>query len=578
MEGAIMGSRKKWSKGWVAFAVIGCFIFLFSAFTPAFATPVTDFEDITADIGRGFGSGMNKYSWASTTFSVDDNIYIGTFNVNFDVLAVPEYIQQIGAADGPLASLAPLDAFRRLWSGSPVTKSTGGEIWQYNTQTHNWGSGPVLKTDSEDVGFRKMIEYDGYIYAGTANGPNGPAPGDPKYSVLPPGASSPPLPAPTVSYTDSGTALWRSQNGTTWEEVSGGPSLNPYNSSNRAMEVINGKLYVGTENAFGPELWSFNGSSWTQEIGSGGFAPGTLAVGEIAEFGGKTYVGTWGGGSGGHAYRLLELNGGPPVDRTPNYPDNGDSGVMQLIHYNGKFLLGTVNYTGGFSLLETTNPSDPTSWNVVTLDGFGTEYPAMGGSSANAYSWSSQEVGGTLYLGTFNTNKPNSWLDQLVGTDVPLDGRGQIWYTEDGTHWKILEDNGFDSIFTYGFRTMTQWDNRLVVGSASNMFLPDIFSTPYGHDLLVDILGDGDGGPIPINLLSLDPQSLFALLREKDIDQTLIARLFSLGEGIGSHLPYIGTQVFMSGPASVPEPASLLLLGMGLIGFAVTRRKKTVKN
>jgi hypothetical protein len=331
------------------------------------------------------------------------------------------------------------------------------------------------------------------------------------------------------------------------------------------MEVIGGKLYLGTENVFGPELWSFDGTTWTPIIGPGGLAPGTLAVGEIAEFRGKTYVGTWGGGSGGHAYRLLELNGGPPVDVTPNYPDNGDSGVMQLINYNGKFLLGTVNYTGGFSLLETTDPTDPNSWNVVTLDGFGTEYPSMGGSSANAYSWSSQEVGGVLYLGTFNTNKPNSWLDQLLGTDVPLDGRGQIWYTEDGSHWKILEDNGFDSIFTYGFRTMTQYDNRLVVGSASNMFLPDLFSTPYGIEFLSGLLDSED----------FDLELIARLLDSKKLDLRQFTRLFDIEGGFGSHFPYIGTQVFVSGPASVPEPSTLFLLASGLLGLAGLKRKKS---
>ncbi len=265
-----MGTRKKVMRrrGWM-WIVVTC-IAILSTISVAFAEPVTDFEDITADIGRGFGSGMNKYSWASTTFSVDDNIYIGTFNVNFDIFSLPEYIQQIGAADGPQAALAPLDAFRRLWSGSPVTKSTGGEIWRYNTTAHTWGSAPVLKTDSEDVGFRKMIEYDGYIYAGTANGPNGPAPGDAKYSIQPP--------TPTVSYAGSGTALYRSSDGVTWTEVPGGPSLNPLNSSNRAMEVIDGKLYVGTENILGPELWSFNGTSWNPLIVGPTRLPGGLGV------------------------------------------------------------------------------------------------------------------------------------------------------------------------------------------------------------------------------------------------------------------------------------------------------------
>lgn len=526
---------------------------------PLHAMPVGNFENITPE--RGFGSGLNKYSWASTTFSVDNSIYIGTFNVNLDYLAAPTYLNQIQNAANP--DLAALDAFRRLWSGSPVTPSTGGEIWRYDG---NWTQ--VYKADAEDVGFRKMIEYDGHIYAGTADGPNGPGPGDAAYT-------SPPLSPPptTVDYTGAGTALLRSADGNSWEEVAGGPSLNERNASNRTMAVIDNKLWVGTENPIdGPEVWSYDGANWKLEKKLAfGPIPQGLAVGQIAEYNGDVYIGTWASGDG---FQLLKLGPDNPngqrtsTDVTPQFSDptvlEGDQGVMQLRVFNGQLFLGTVNYTGGFSFMSTSDPENAgvDGWNLITKDGFGSEYPGMGGTAANAYTWSSEVINGIYYLGTFNTNTPDSWIDQLIGQDVPLDGRGQIWYSEDGVTWHQLEGNGFDSLFTYGFRTMTNWNNRLVVGSASNFFLPDIFSIPYSElspeqlaqlaDLIVGFGVDPDNA---LDILASGAASL-------------------LGSDSGFDWgPYIGTEVFVSDVA-IPLPGAFWMFFSALVGLWGARRSQ----
>jgi hypothetical protein len=496
------------------------------------ALSVSGFEEITGT--RGFGSGLNKYSWSSTTFSVDNNVYVGTFNVNTNLHNIPSYLQSIASSPNP--DLAALDAFRRLWSGSPVTSSTGGEIWRFDGD----GWEMSFKTDSaEDVGFRDMVEFNGKIYAGTANGPNGPAPGVP-YSLA------------TVDYTDSGTALYASSNGDygSWAEVAGGPSMNPLNSSNRAMTVIGDKLYLGTENIMGPELWSFDGANWAMEGKTDG-----LAIGEIAEFGGETFIGTWGSGAG---FELLKhVSPGVFVDATPQFADpnivGGNSGVMQLFEFQGQFYLGTVNYSEGFTLLRTADPTDAGTWEVITTDGFASQFAGMGGTTDNAYSWSTQVIDGVLYLGTFNTGATGGVFDDKFGLDIPLDGRGQIWYSTDGINWKILEDNGFDSPFTYGFRTMTTWNDQLVVGTASNMFLPDFLSTPYSAEEFAEL----------ISLLTANGLT------------DLVDALSEYYHFAADSLPYIGTQVYMSTPAGspIPEPGTLLLLGSGLIGILWYRRK-----
>ena len=499
-------------------------------------------EDLTAGTGPGFGDSLNRYSWSSESFN--DDLYIGTFNVGFDLTALPGYANQIANAPNP--GLAGLDAFRRLWSGSPVTPSTGGEIWRYKNST--WEQ--VLKTDSEDVGFRSMTKHGDYIYAASANGPNGPSPSDPNYSF--PGTvnyGTGPVPAPDPDI--AGTQIFRSMDGENWEEVAGGPSANPLNASSRSMTVINGQLVLGTENPIGgSELWSCticDGTDWVNPV----TMPGTLAIGKVAEFGGETIFGTWGTGA-----QLFKLNGGAPVEITPTFADpdvlNSDSGVMELIKFNGRFYLTTVDYTDGFTMLSTDNPHDPTSWKVHTKDGFKTEYPALAGSENNAYGWTAIVKDGVMYLGTFNSNKTGSDIDQALGFDLPLDGRGQIWSTADGMSFQLVEGNGFDSFGTYGFRTSTIWNDQLIFGSASNFFLPDLTNFPYEeYGFTIE--------DFKAELLAHFGSDLFS-------DQ------FEIGFEDFSELYSLGTQVFAL--SVVPEPEILVLFGVGLFGLGFARRRK----
>jgi len=522
------------------FIISFLFPVLFLAPLSGVQATVMTVEDLTADTGRGFGDSLNRYSWSSETFNGD--LYIGTFNVGFNVTAIPNYANQIINAPNP--SLAAVDAFRRLWSGSPLTPSTGGEIWRYDGTDWN----QVLKTGPEDVGFRSMVKHGEYLYAASANGPNGPAPADPNYSF--PGTVTYDLPPPTDT---AGTQIFRSMDGESWEEVTGGPSANPLNASSRSMTEINGQLVLDTENPIGgSELWTCticDGTDWVNPV----TMPGTLAIGKVAEFDDKTIFGTWGTGA-----QLFKLEGGGSVEITPSFtnPDvlDSDSGVMELIEFNGRFYLTTVDYSDGFTMLSTDDPFNTAtdSWTVHTIDGFKTEYPALAGSENNAYGWTAIVKDGVMYLGTFNSNKDGSDIDQALGFDLPLDGRGQIWSTKDGVNFVLVEGNGFDSFATYGFRTSTIWNDQLVFGSASNFFLPDFHNFPYEE-------------------FDLGNEDLMAELL-KYIESPEFTNEFGIGfEGFNELHSYVGTQVFAL--SVVPEPEMLALLGIGLLSLGFARRR-----
>ena len=349
------------------------FILCFLTVPAAFSAPVDllPFENLTEDIGRGFGDNWNRYAWSMEEFNGD--VYVGTWSVQFDW---PGLIESLMSGDFDLGSGNPLE-------GIGILESRGGEIWKHEGG-QNWTK--VYKAGESDAGFRKMLEYNGNLYAGTAN-------------------------------SEEGTNLYSSSGGATWTPLAGGPLDNADNNSIRTMMVCDGKLFVGTENnATGGELWAYNdnGSNWEQK-GAGQFG-GDPAVGQVATFNDKLYVGTW---NFTDNFKLfMSVDGGDNfTDVTPNFAGSSDLmnlGVMKLVEFQGQFYLGTVNYLNGFTLLRASDPSNPSGWEVISTNGLG--------DPSNAYTWSMEVFDNTLYMGTFNSGLFGGIYDPLP---IPLDGRAQ---------------------------------------------------------------------------------------------------------------------------------------------------------
>ena len=87
-----------------------------------------DFENLTEDIGRGFGSNYNKYVWSMAEYH--GSIYVGTLNVG-------------------------------ILSG-------GGEVWKYSVGSGTWSR--IINnggTTTSNRGFRNMMVYNDKLYTGS---------------------------------------------------------------------------------------------------------------------------------------------------------------------------------------------------------------------------------------------------------------------------------------------------------------------------------------------------------------------------------------------------------------------------
>ena len=500
--------------------LVGALSFTF----PAYGTQIGAFENVTSDIGRGFGSSYNRYSWSMSGFN--DDLYVGTWNSQIDV---PEIVA--GVLDGSISFGGGLGGDVLDLTGN-FLDSKGGEIWRHRPSTGEWTQVFDAPTDSE-IGYRKMIEHDGALFAGS------------------------------VDYQNGGRIL-TSTDGVSWSQVAGGPASNPANKSIRAMHSHGGKLYVGTENdSEGAELWTWDGASWEMVEK---FTDGSVA--ELNTHKGKLYVGTWNfDGLTDGKFQLYNSGNGTDFDNvTPVFPGSdalANVGVMQVQNIGGELVLTTVNYRDGFTLLKSNNAENPGDWQVVSVDGLG--------DPDNKYGWSSVVIDGVMYLGTFNAGIQGG---QYAPLPIPLDGRGQIFQSTDGVNWDLVVDDGFDK-FNYGIRTMTELDGKLYAGTASNMLAFD----PFAYDW-ADFLDRHPDLALPdeiANQLPVDQDSILNMLANDQFEE-IIAILSGISPEIGElldlfdiSLPLMGTQVWA---AEVPEPGVVALMGLGLFGLMSARGRR----
>jgi photosystem II stability/assembly factor-like uncharacterized protein len=284
------------------------------------------------------------------------------------------------------------------------------------------------------------------------------------------------------TWNDAGLAQsWRSADGLTWSQAS--PPWAAGNGMVTDMAVFNDRLYVGTYNESGGELWRTNGSAWEQ-VASHGFGDGTnTGMDQLAEFSGMLYVAT------------SNSEGKPQIWRSPSGDDkswekvkDNAGGLMQVF---GGFLYAGGSLDGKAALWRTDDGSD---WTTIFSNGLGEN---------NTHVASLAEFDGELYIGLRNVSTSGQvwrsangldWTPSFkFGLGNPDNARpygliasprhlyivftnlvtgAEVWRTEDGVAWKMVGKSGLtdslNTIVDYFDRGAAFFNHDLYLGTSNS--------------------------------------------------------------------------------------------------------------
>ncbi len=426
-------------------------------------------------VGRGFGDVWNKYAWSMQDFG--GGLLVGTKNARYDTARLATYYDEPASSPAaqctqdpanpmptlfkPLLCAELFEAPAEMAPSRATTDTRFAEIWRFDYAKKTWTR---VRDDTASQGFRVMATHAGRLYVGSDLG-SFVAGVDLKGGGV-------------NAWNFPGVRLLTSSDGINFTEVpcgsavsgpcntaSGSPTIMPnVNVSIRSLASFQSKLYVGTFNPMGGELWSYSATDgWTRVKK---FAPDATtqyhgAVTELAVFNNRLYIGL-----GASSSDYLHVFDGTQVSAVPNLPGTGSStgaGVIKLFPSSkGVLMVGTVDFAKGFGL----HAMDPVgNFSTITTSGFGDPSASF---NFNAYPWSMAEINGRTFLGSFNTG---------VFNKLPR-GSAELWYSDDLTNWQQMAlplDFGY---WNYGIRTMLPANKQLYLGTASAIVASDLTSDP----------------------------------------------------------------------------------------------------
>ncbi len=206
----------------------------------------------------------------------------------------------------------------------------------------------------------------------------------------------------------------------TWSLEATGGLGNPANVIASASAVYNSRLYVGTENPGGLEIFSYDGENWTQVVGGG---PGPTAPGfgnpnnSIAEsmlvFGGQLYVGTRNNATGSEIWRYDGLTweavvgGGAAVPS--GFGNPGNQGASSMAAYGLQLYVGTYSW-GGCEVWA----FDGANW-IQSVGAGPSALIGPGFGTACVVAESMQVFGSGLYVGTGSPGGGEVWAFDGAG-------------------------------------------------------------------------------------------------------------------------------------------------------------------
>jgi len=463
----------------------------------------------------GFGDRLNSYAWSMTDFKGDLYVgtgrYVDTFGPMWELIGGALF----PGTRPPQLPDAPDVPFMQDWTttrvnGIPVvtdeTKfnawkaSSYAEIWKYSHDTRAWSrvyqahdtpsfvlnatTHKMTYTVSSAMGFRKMDVVgnsagDQIMYAFVGG-----------FTLALPGANAP--------------LILASKDGTNWVGV---PTPAGMGQQTRSSAVFNGKLYVGVDHASSTvhtSVWCTDvdiddptNVSWEKVLDFDAKDATNSGIVSLASFNGKLYVGTQNVGG----FQVWCGSGTPGIDDWQKVVSDGGvdkynawAGTMKV--FNNYLYVGSISlpYLGGSSAfkgfdilrIDTKNkwqlmvgggtPASPVPGyeKVRSLSGQKSGF----GNQMNFYCWSMEVFRNKLYVGTFDATLFLRYLKDYTGPLpsqlqtikalapilVACDGGADLWETTNGTSWTNDTKTGYSHADNYGLRTMEVFDNSLILG------------------------------------------------------------------------------------------------------------------
>lgn len=275
--------------------------------------------------------------------------------------------------------------------------------------------------------------------------------------------------------------VWTQSNTDGFDGVVGG------NRETNALAVYNSKLYAGTYNPSGAQLWEYDGS-WSMILDFSGTDSNNNRIESMAVYDGLLYFGITDAVAGGEVWTYDGSSFGQ--ETTNGFGDSGNTNFRSMAVYDSELYVGSTNFGGaqifsydgsswsGSSLIGDgfgdTNNNDISFLAVYdsnlyagTRSDFGTEVHVYNGST-----WSQSNTDGFGAVDGSNAESPSAvvYNNKLyVGTASTFFGtRGQLW-SFDGSNWSEVDiNNGFNDEYNESIRRLITYGNGLYAATAQS--------------------------------------------------------------------------------------------------------------
>ena len=343
-----------------------------------------------------------------------------------------------GFGDPYNAGVLALEIFNdRLYAASD-NYQIGAKVWRMETNG-SWtavsepGFGSAYASNNRAIA--DMTVFDGNLYAGTG-------------------------------WTGLSGQVWRSPDGTTWNQVVADGFGNSHNFLVSPLATFDGYIYAGTNDTTdGLEIWrSATGDlgDWDYVVIGGNGNPHNYLPTNFMEFGDNFYAAVENQIDGAEIWRTDDGSTWSPASIGGfGDPDNIQTGGMTI--FGGYLYVGTRNDVTGAQLFRSLNG---TAWEPVIEDGFGN-------------------------INNFKIEAVYSWNGSLIaGVDNLITGV-EIWQSSHGLVWNQINPDGFGdshNIKILWNSSTIEYNHHLYVGTENSTTGGEIWQLYFGYPIFLPVV------------------------------------------------------------------------------------------